>query len=236
MDNQSTHADLALKVIDLGRLGYTNAFARQQAIHADVAAGRQADTLLLVEHDPVVTVGKRPEARKNLLATPDLLARAGVQLCTTNRGGDITYHGPGQIVAYPIVRLNPRAMNLRQYVWTLEQAIVDCLVGFGVKTGRDKCAVGVWTVDRPSAKIAAIGVRASQWVTMHGLALNVCPNMDHFKLIVPCGLAGRPVTSMQQLLGEQCPSIDTVKQSLADILARSLGQRYAADTTLPGRN
>jgi lipoate-protein ligase B len=219
-----------IEVEDLGRLAYEPAFERQRQVHAAVLAGERPDTLLLVEHEPVVTVGRRPRADRHIVASPELLRRQGVEVCPTNRGGDVTYHGPGQIVAYPIVDLNARGLNLRQYVWLLEQAIIDTLAAWGIEGRRDAEAVGVWVGgDAPDpharpgdrrasgcgeAKIAAIGVRAQKWVTMHGLALNVDPNLDHFRLIVPCGLADRPVTSMKQQLGPRCPAQADVRQTL----------------------
>ena len=223
-------------------MGYEAAFARQREVHEAVRAGRRPDTVLLVEHEPVITVSRRRNAERNVMATADMLARAGVQICRTDRGGDVTYHGPGQIVAYPIIRLNDRGLNLRQYVWLLEQAIIDTVAAFGIEAGRDDCAVGVWVraaggpADGPrmSAKVAAIGVRASRWVTMHGLALNVRTNLEHFRLIVPCGLVGRPVTSMAQLLGDRCPSTDAVQQRLVDELLKHLARPRVAPQ-LPAR-
>ncbi|MHB1156888.1 MAG: lipoyl(octanoyl) transferase LipB [Phycisphaerales bacterium] len=250
-----------LTVRDLGRMGYEAAFAEQRRVHAEVVGGG-GYVLLLVEHEPVVTISKRPGAREHLLAGEAMLARQGVAVCQTDRGGDITYHGPGQIVAYPIIDLRRRKLNLRQYVWLLEQAVIETAGRFGIEAHRDACAVGVWVgglsdvgcgmsdvktqaaprktqgANRtaPSAKIAAIGVRASRWVTMHGLALNVRTNLSHFGLIVPCGLAGRPVTSMERELGERCPTMDQVKRVLAERLTERLREGAAgAPDTLPDR-
>jgi lipoyl(octanoyl) transferase len=218
---------LTIAVEDLGRLGYGPALERQREAHAAVVAGRAPETILLVEHEPVVTIGRRRDARRNLVASEDLLRRQGVELFETDRGGDVTYHGPGQVVAYPIIRLNDRGLNLRQYVRLLERTIIDVLGEFAVEGRRDEEAIGVWVdpVDGgPAAKIAAIGVRASRWVTMHGLALNVDPDLGHFKLIVPCGLAGRPVTSMAAQLGEACPSFETVRDRIAARLRTLLAE------------
>lgn len=228
--------DKPINIEDLGRMAYEPAFERQRQTHAAVAAGEQPDTILLVEHDPVVTVSKRQGAEQNIVANEAMLAAAGVEVCRTNRGGDVTYHGPGQIVAYPIIRLNDRGLNLRQYVWLLEQAMIDTVEQFGISAGRDECAVGVWVpgAKPQAAKLGAIGVRASRWVTMHGLALNVTTNLDHFKLIVPCGLVGRPVTSMQQQLGDACPPIADVKAALIDRLVYHLTHPQMA-RSLPAR-
>jgi lipoate-protein ligase B len=239
-----------LQFVDLGQMAYEAALAEQRRIHEAVVNGDQPPTVLLVEHEPVITLGRRADAVANLRADEALLEQQGVSVCRTDRGGDVTYHGPGQLVAYPIIRLNDLGLNLRRYVWSLEQAIIETVVGFGVEAHRDACAVGVWVggkrkkaanndsaqctesvrshgngedcVYHDGAKLAAIGVRVRRWVSMHGLALNVDPNMRHFDLIVPCGLAGRPVTSLRQLLGENCPTITTVKQKLIHTLSYSL--------------
>jgi lipoyl(octanoyl) transferase len=229
---------MALRIVELGRMSYEAALVEQQRVHAEVLAGDAPPTVLMVEHHPVITIGRHPGSAQHLVADASLLARQGVEVCMTDRGGDITYHGPGQLVAYPIVPLNDLGLNVRRYVWTLEQAIIETVADFGIVGHRDQCAIGVWvggqaTSQMPDvpeqrcgcggAKLAAIGVRVRKWITMHGLALNVGTNLDHFKLIVPCGLADRPVTSMRQLLGEQCPPMSRVKASLGESLMRHLG-------------
>jgi lipoyl(octanoyl) transferase len=133
--------------------------------------------------------------RENMLAEPDLLARAGIDFFETNRGGDVTYHGPGQIVGYPILDLREWKRDVHAYVRAIEQVIIDALAGFGISAGREPGATGVWT---SQGKIAAIGVHISRWVTSHGFALNVDTDLDYFRYIVPCGL-NRPVTSMRSL-------------------------------------
>lgn len=178
--------------------------------------------LLLVEHDPpVITISARKTARQHLVATPDMLARAGVEVCETDRGGDITYHGPGQLVVYPILDLNTLGLRLHGYMRLLEQVVIDTLARFGIEGHRDEAATGVWVGD---SKICAMGVRVSRWVTMHGLALNVTTNLDHFDLIVPCGLVGRGVTSMARELGEACPSMDEVKEALASCFSARVAE------------
>lgn len=178
--------------------------------------------LLLVEHDPpVITVSARKTARQHLVATPDMLARAGVEVCETDRGGDITYHGPGQLVVYPILDLNTLTLRLHGYMRLLEQVIIDTLARFGIEGHRDQTATGVWV---GGSKICAMGVRVSRWVTMHGLALNVTTNLDHFNLIVPCGLVGRGVTSMARELGEACPSMDHVKEVVVACFSARVGE------------
>ncbi|MCI0364388.1 MAG: lipoyl(octanoyl) transferase LipB, partial [Phycisphaerales bacterium] len=185
-------------------------------------------TLLLVEHDPpVVTISRRPGARTNLIASDTQLQAAGIQIAETDRGGDITYHGPGQLVVYPILDLNRLNLRLISYLRFLEQVIIDTLARFDIEGLRDDRATGVWvrssqdlstqhSAPSTPSKIAAIGVRVSRWVSMHGLALNVTTNLDHFNLIVPCGLAGRSVTSMQRELGKSCPTMDEVKRAITN--------------------
>ena len=203
-----------LQIQDLGKIAYEPALELQREVQRNVIDQRHSENaesfhLLLLEHDPpVITVSKRQSAHQHLLATEQQLDVAGVTVCNTDRGGDITYHGPGQLVGYSICDLNALSLRLHGYMRFLEAGVIDVLAQFGIKAHRDKCATGVWVGD---SKICAMGVRVSRWVSMHGFAINVSPNLAHFDLIVPCGLAGRTVTSMSQLLGDSCPSIDEVK-------------------------
>jgi len=211
---------------DLGRIGYAAAYEIQKQRHAAVVESRTSDapiigSLLLVEHNPVVTVTKRPDAASHITASPELLAAQGVEVVETDRGGDVTYHGPGQLVVYPIVDLNLMNCRIVEYLRVLEEVAIETLAEFGIKGERDDGATGVWvTSGDHAAKVCAMGVRVKRWVTMHGLAINVDPNLSHFGLIVPCGLHGRTVTSMKQLLGDRCPSMDEVKDALAGIASR----------------
>lgn len=257
---------MPLPVIDLGRMEYAAAYEVQCAHHAEVLAAREAGEvrvggaaaggrILLVEHDPpVITISRRPDARAHLVATPELLSRQGVTVAETDRGGDITYHGPGQLVVYPIIDLNAFGLRLHDYMRLLEQAVIDALARFGVRGERDPGATGVWvggggmsdvgsgsskrsTPDpapetrnpepAPMSKVCAMGVRIRKWVSLHGLALNVTTNLDHFGLIVPCGLTGRPVTSLRELLGDSCPTMDEAKAVVAASLNELLEQRRA---------
>jgi lipoyl(octanoyl) transferase len=213
----------ALRVLDLGVLAYRPAYERQGAVHERVVDGRWSPTLLLVEHEPVITVSRRQSSQANLLADAARLAMLGIDVQPTDRGGDITYHGPGQLVAYPILPLKPLGFNVGHYMRFLETVVIDTLATFGIAGTRDVGATGVW-VDTPAgkAKVCAMGIRVKRNVTLHGLALNVAPNMQHFSTIVPCGLAGRPVTSMRQLMGDVTPSMDAVKQTLT----RTFTQHY----------
>ncbi|HEY2588959.1 MAG TPA: lipoyl(octanoyl) transferase LipB [Tepidisphaeraceae bacterium] len=204
-----------MRVEDLGRMAYRDAWVLQEAAHQQVLAGGE-ERLLLVEHPPVITFGRRPGVARNLVASDEQLAKLGVEVVQSDRGGDITFHGPGQIVAYPIVRLNDHGLSVGAYVHGIERAVVATLADFGIEAAADPTAVGVWTDDAGiSAKICAIGVRIKRGISLHGLALNVETNLVYFNLIVPCGLAGRPVTSMRKLLGQRTPSIEVVKASLA---------------------
>lgn len=239
-----------LRVMDLGRLPYEDAFEMQLAHHAEVLAAREREggevgRLLLLEHDPpVITVSRRRGARAHLVAGDEELRRAGVEVCETDRGGDITYHGPGQLVAYPILDLNRLALGLHAYMRMLEEIVIAVCARYGVEAGRDPAATGVWVgVDGEAgassgagkpplppggAKICAMGIRVRRWVTLHGLALNVTTDLTHFDLIVPCGLAGRSVTSLERELGEACPSMRQVKRSIAEAFVREVEARRAA--------
>jgi lipoyl(octanoyl) transferase len=179
---------------DLGRIGYSEALEMQLDLVAQRKRGEIPDQLLIAQHPHVVTMGRNGHD-EHLLADPDLLARAGVEFHHANRGGDVTYHGPGQIVGYPILDLREWKRDVVAYVRALEQVVIDALAGFGMEAGRLTGATGVWT---PEGKIAAIGVHISRWVTSHGFALNVDTDLSYFRYIVPCGLA-KPVTSMRAL-------------------------------------
>ena len=179
---------------DLGRMRYADAFALQQQLVERRKRGEISDQLLIVEHPHVVTMGRNGHD-ENLLAQPELLERAGVEFHRTDRGGDVTYHGPGQIVGYPIVDLREWKRDVMAYVRALEQVLIDALAQFGIAAGREAGATGVWT---EQGKIAAIGVHISRWVTSHGFALNVATDLSYFRYIVPCGLT-KPVTSLQAL-------------------------------------
>ncbi len=213
--------DPIIRVTDLGRMDYARAYERQAALNEAVLArrdepGSSPGELLFVEHDPVITLTRRPAAAEHVLASEELLAHRGVALTQTNRGGDVTYHGPGQLVAYPILDLKRLRLGIHDHVRLLEASVIDALGAFGVQGSRDPEATGVWVEHGgANAKICAIGIRVRRWVTMHGLAINVRPDLSHFDLIVPCGLHGRAVTSLDRVLGDAAPSMDQVKDELA---------------------
>ena len=187
----------------LGRIGYEDALRLQAELVAERKSGRIADQLLLLEHPPVITLGaKTRNDLSHVLQTKEALADMGVGLFETGRGGDVTYHGPGQLVGYPIFDLKPDRCDVHQYVRDLEEALIRAVAGFGVTAGRVKGLTGIWVGDE---KLAAIGVRISRWVTSHGFALNVNTDLTHFGLIVPCGIADKGVTSLKRLLGRTVP-------------------------------
>ncbi len=218
-----------LRVLDLGRIVYADALALQRETHERLVAGREAHvpmTLFLLEHDPpVVTVTRRVGAAEHVLATDELLARYGIERIETDRGGDVTYHGPGQLVAYPIMDLQRLGLKVHPYVRWLEQCIIDVLAEDGLVGTRDASATGVWVGadGAPERKIAAIGVRLSRFASLHGFALNVTPDLSHFGLIVPCGLQ-RPVTSMHAELGARCPSMEQAKSRVSDWFLRDVAR------------
>ncbi len=191
-----------LEVIDLGRCDYDAAWARQKEFHARIVADPASPAyLILVEHPPVITLGRRAD-RANVLFSAAELAERGVQLREVDRGGDVTYHGPGQLVAYPIMRLSGKRRDVHSYFRSLEQVIIDLLDEYGITAGRQEGLTGVWVGDE---KICAMGVAIKRWITYHGLALNVSTDLDHFRLITPCGIVGKGITSLAKLLGRDVP-------------------------------
>ncbi len=194
----------------LGRVEYDAALDLQRALVEDRRAGRIGDTLLLLEHPPVITLGVKTRGKAtNIVATDAALEDAGVSVVETGRGGDVTYHGPGQLVGYPIFDLRPDRCDVHQYVRDLEEALILAVAGFGIEGRRVAGLTGVWAgAAGREMKLAAIGVRISRWITSHGFALNVAPDLAHFDLIVPCGIADRGVTSIARLVGQDVAMSD----------------------------
>ena len=192
-------------MIDVRRLGlvsYADGLELQRALVDDRKAGRIPNTLLLLQHPHVLTIGVKKDGRQHILAAPDLLAARGVEVFETGRGGDVTYHGPGQLVGYPIFDLHPDRRDVHKYVRDLEEVMIRACADYGLAADRVKGMSGTWIRD---AKIGAIGVRISRWVTSHGFAFNVTTDLDFFKLIVPCGIADKAVTSLAGQLGRPVP-------------------------------
>lgn len=216
---------MVTNVLFLGRVPYSMASELQRTLLELRKAGRIENTLLLLEHSPVITLGRNAEL-KNVLASPEFLAQRGVELFEIDRGGDVTFHGPGQLVAYPIFDLRsfePR-VGAVEYVRKLEEVLIRTCGDYGVGTQRIKGLTGVWTYalrNKPEAKIAAIGVHISRGVTTHGFALNVTTDLDFFKLIVPCGISNRPVTSIGRELGRQ-----VALEEVATAASRNFGRVF----------
>ena len=186
-----------LEIRRLGRVAYADSLALQRSLVEDRRADRIGDLLLLVEHPPALTVGARGDGgRSHILSTPEALAARGIGVYETDRGGDITYHGPGQVVGYPIIDLRPDRCDVHRYVRDLEEVLMRVAVDFGVEPSRVPGLTGVWV---GNDKLAAIGVRIGRWITSHGFAFNVTTDLSFFDLIVPCGIADRGVTSLARL-------------------------------------
>jgi len=208
-----------LRVCHLGRVDYDRTFALQQQLVERLAQSDadEAGYLLLLEHPPTITIG-RSGSDANVLATTEQLAERGVQVVAVNRGGDVTFHGPGQMVAYPIVRLLGEARDVHGYLRVLEQTIIQTLSHFGIEGHRDDINTGVW-VGRD--KVAAIGVAVRRWITYHGAAINVTTDLSSFDMIVPCGIRGRGVTSIAKLTGR-----DVSTDEVACLFAREFADVF----------
>ena len=205
---------------DLGRMPYEEAWRLQERLQAEQIAGTRGATLLFVEHPPTITVGRRGSADE--VVAPEAVLRArGVTVTETDRGGQVTYHGPGQIVAYPLV--NVEAIGLHEYMRLLEEAVIHTIARWGIEGYRVEGRTGVWV---GKEKICAMGIRVRKWWAMHGLALNVTTDMNHFGLIIPCGIRDRGVCSMQKLLGAKTPAMGEVKGALREELGKVLGVEF----------
>ena len=214
----------SLLITDLGLISYTDACALQQRLVAARKVDAIEDVLLFCEHPHVITLGRNAN-RANLLVSENVLRQKNVELHSTNRGGDITYHGPGQIVGYPILHLDKVKRDVGWYVRTLEEAMIRASADFGVTAYRVPGKTGIWVEAVPTEeKLAAIGVHISRWVTSHGFAYNVSTDLRYFQLIVPCGIAERSATSLEKLLGRAVAIAD-----VAAPIARHLGEVLQLD-------
>ena len=221
-------------VIYLGSLDYATALRLQQTVAGLVKQGRIGHTLLLLEHPPVITLGRNAGAQ-NVVAPREFLAGKGIELFETDRGGDVTFHGPGQLVGYPIFDL--RAFEPRigavDFVRKMEEALIRTCGDLGVVTGRIPGLTGVWTEaeEHPAAKIAAIGIHVSRGVTSHGFALNVSTDLEYFKMIVPCGISDKPVTSLEQEMALLTPpQAPPSLEQTAEMVCRNFGRVFEAQT------
>lgn len=202
-----------LEIRRLGVVPYADGICLQEELVERRRAGEIPDQLLLLQHPHVLTVGvKKEDGRSHILATGDRLAELGVEVHETGRGGDVTYHGPGQVVGYPILDLRPDRCDVHHYVRDIEEVMIRVTADFGVTAGRVAGLTGVWVGPEKPEKIGAIGVRIARWVTCHGFAYNVNVDLEYFNLIVPCGIQNRGVTSLQKRLGRVLP-LDQVELS-----------------------
>ncbi len=201
----------SIRAVALGRTAYADAWEIQRACFRARTSGETGDLLLLTEHDHVYTLGTSGEM-DHLLAGPEELRSRGAQVFVTDRGGDITYHGPGQLVGYPILDLHAYYLDLHRYLRDLEETIIRTLATYGIAAGREPEYTGVWV---GGSKIAALGVKAKSWVTMHGFALNVATDLTYFDRIIPCGIFHKGVTSMEQVLGRPVDTDELTGRLLA---------------------
>ena len=205
-------------------MSYSDARSLQESLVEGRRAGLVGDVLLLLEHPHVITIGVKRDARAaHVLAAPEVLAAEGIQVVDTGRGGDVTYHGPGQIVGYPIVDLNPDRRDVHRYVRDLEEVMIRAAADFGVAADRIRGLTGVWV---GADKLGAIGVRISRWITSHGFAFNVMTDLTRFGLIVPCGIRDRGVTSLARLLGRSV-EMKEVEEALARHFCRVFDRELA---------
>jgi len=212
------------RIVDLGLIGYAEAWALQKRLVAVRKANAIEDVLLLCEHPHVITQGRNGK-REHLLASEHVLRQKGVEFHTTDRGGDITYHGPGQIVGYPILNLGAIRRDVVWYVRMLEEVMIRATAEFGITAERVTGKTGIWVGDGGAEeKLAAIGVHISRWVTSHGFAYNVATDLRYFDLIVPCGIAGRKATSLEKLLGRSVK-----REEIAPRIANHLGEVFGLE-------
>lgn len=226
-----------LEVRRLGLISYAEGLELQRQLVDDRKADRIPDTLLLLQHPHVLTVGVKKDGQSHILATPDRLSSLGVGVFETGRGGDVTYHGPGQVVGYPIVDLNPDRRDVHRYVRDLEEVMIRVCADYGLEAFRVKGFSGAWigNSQRQEEKIGAIGVRISRWITSHGFAFNVNTDLEFFDLIVPCGISDKGVTSLASQLG-RAPSIAEVEDKFIKHFAAVFDrQPREAGTAAPAR-
>lgn len=224
----------SIEIRRLGTVSYAEAAELQKSLVEERRAGNVPDLLLLLEHPHVITLGVKVDtARSNLVATPDMLASRGVEVHESGRGGDITYHGPGQIVGYPILDLRPERCDVHRYVRDLEEVMIRAAADFGLNGVRIKGLTGAWL---GADKLGAIGVRISRWITSHGFAFNVSTELDYFSLIVPCGITSGGVTSLSRALGRRVPMADaeaSIVRHFGEVFDRQVVEAVGS-TGVPG--
>lgn len=213
-----------IQIRRLGRVAYGDALDLQKRLVEQRRAAEIPDQLLLLEHPPIITLGvKTRDDRSHVVATPETLDHEGVEVFVSGRGGDVTYHGPGQLVGYPILDLRPDRCDVHRYVRDLEEVLIRAVAGFGIVSHRLPGLTGTWVGDE---KLAAIGVRIARWVTSHGFALNVSTNLEHFGLIVPCGIADKGVTSLDKLSGRPT-AMNDVENAVVEAFSLVFERRIA---------
>jgi lipoyl(octanoyl) transferase len=224
----------SLEIRRLGLVPYRDALQLQRTLVEERRAERVPDLLLLLQHPPVITLGVKGDGgRSNIVATDARLAELGIEVSETGRGGDVTYHGPGQIVGYPIVDLKPDRCDVHRYVRDLEETMLRVCADYGLSAGRIKGLTGAWI---GGEKIGAIGVRISRWITSHGFAFNVKTNLQHFQLIVPCGISDRGVTSLESATGRpvaQEEAEDRLIHHFAAVFEREVAPHKGAPYAFP---
>jgi len=208
-----------LSVVHLGPTPYREGLALQAAAALARAAARAPDRLLYPDHPPVLTIGRSPSAG-SVVASPEALRQAGIEVFEVARGGDVTWHGPGQLVGYLICDLDQRGRDLHRFLRDIEQGLIDTLAGWGIEAGREAGRTGVWS---NGEKIASIGIAVRRWVSYHGFALNVAPDLRFFDLIHPCGLHGIQMTSVAKRLGNEAPTLAAARDAVAEAIAGALG-------------
>jgi lipoyl(octanoyl) transferase len=217
-------------IVELGLIGYSDAWALQKRLVSTRKANAVEDVLLLCEHPHVITLGRNGK-REHLLASEHVLKQKGIELHATDRGGDITYHGPGQIIGYPILNLGAIRRDVVWYVRMLEEAMIRATAEFGVSAGRLEGKTGIWVrTATTEEKLAAIGVHISRWVTSHGFAFNVSTDLRFFDLIVPCGIADRKATSLEKILGRSFE-----RKEVAPQLVKHFGEVFGLEMTQASR-
>jgi len=215
-----------MKFVDLGTIGYRQAWDQQHRAHEKVMNGGE-EIIFFLEHTPVITLGRQSQkSAENLLFSADELEARGIELIESDRGGNVTFHGPGQLVVYPIIRLIDYTLSVGAYVRLLQEGVIEALFQIGIESELSPANVGVWAREKdneiaPLAKVCAVGVRVKRGVTMHGLALNLTTNLNYFQFINPCGLS-LPVTSVLRLTNQDCAAIAPMKVRLATIFRQKL--------------
>ena len=199
---------------------YGPMLALQEARHHEVRSDTSRETLFLLQHRSVVTLGKNA-SEDNLRLSPGEFRERNIDLVETGRGGDVTWHGPGQIVGYPILHFSEAERDIRKYVWNLEEGMIRTARDYEIEARRVEGLRGIWVGEE---KLAAIGVRIARWTTLHGFAFNVCPDLANFEVIVPCGIVDKGVTSLEKIMGSQAPTTGEVEQRLCEHLSDVLGR------------